>query len=458
LIRITLLFPLVYAVRKIDNMGVVYPYNMDTQESSTIMGSKIYKMIEDLFPICRSITGEGVRKTLKIIKNKIPVDIVEVPSGTKIFDWEIPMEWNVNDAYVSDETGKKVIDFNKNNLHLVGYSIPVAKTMDLDELNQHLYSIESLPHAIPYVTSYYKERWGFCISHSERLNLKPGKYKVYIDSELKKGSLTYGELVIPGETEKEVFFSTYLCHPSMANNELSGPSVTTYLAKWILKEPRKYTYRIIFIPETIGSLTYLSKNLKTMKKNIIAGFNVTCVGDERAVSFLPSRKGNTLADKVALNVLSFSHPGFKKYSFLDRGSDERQYCSPGVDLPVVSIMKSKYGTYPEYHTSLDNLQFITPNGLRESYELLKKCVNLLESNKIYKIKCLGEPQLGRRGLYPTISSRDSGSEARDIMNVIAYADGNNDLIEISNKIILPFWEILPIIDKLIKNDLFEIIE
>jgi len=269
------------------------------------IGKEMYELVKRLFPICRSITGNGVRETLKIIQEYIPIEIYEVPTGTKVFDWTVPKEWNIKDAYVMDANGNKIIDFKKNNLHVLGYSIPVNKALSLSELQEHLYSLPEQPEAIPYVTSYYKERWGFCIAHKDRELLKEGEYKVFIDSELKDGSLTYGELIIPGKSENEVFLSTYICHPSMANNELSGPAVTTFLTKWILSKQRRNTYRIIFIPETIGSITYLSKNLEVMKKNVIAGFNVSCVGDDKVYSYLPTRKGDTYADKIALNILSF---------------------------------------------------------------------------------------------------------------------------------------------------------
>ncbi len=421
-------------------------------------GQQMYALIKELFPICRSITGNGVRKTLQIIGEHIPVKVYEVPTGTKVFDWVVPKEWNIRDAYVMDDLGQKIVDFKKNNLHLVGYSVPVNTTVTLSQLQEHLYSLPDQPEAVPYVTSYYEERWGFCIAHKDRKKLKDIKYRVCIDSELKEGALTYGELIIQGESDKEVFLSTYICHPSLANNELSGPSVTTFLAKWLLSKPRRYSYRVIFIPETIGSIAYLSKNLKVMKKNIIAGFNITCVGDDRAYSYLPSRNGHTYADKAALNVLSFKHPDFIKWSFLDRGSDERQYNSPGVDLPVCSVMRSKYGAYPQYHTSLDNPAFISPQGLTGSYDTLKECLMLIEENHKYKINCLGEPQLAKRGLYPTISTITSANEVKHMMDFIAYADGENDLIAVSNKINVPVRELYPIIEKLMKADLLTAVD
>jgi len=418
-------------------------------------GLFMHRLMTRLFPICRSITGDGVRQTLRILQEHIPLQIFEVPSGTKVFDWTVPKEWNVRDAFVIDPRGRKVIDFKKSNLHVLGYAVPVDMSLPLSALQKHLYSLENQPDAIPWITSVYEERWGFCLTHNERMRLEEGTYRVVIDSELKNGSLTYGEVIIPGASDKEIFISTYVCHPSMANNELSGPVVATMLAKWIASAPRRFTYRIILIPETIGSITYLSRNLESMKKNIVAGFNLTCVGDERAYSFLPSRNGSTLADKTALNVLRSKHPEFKHYSFLDRGSDERQYCSPGVDLPVISLMRTKYREFPEYHTSLDDLEFVTPAGLEGSFELHRDCIELLERNRTYKVRCLGEPQLGVRGLYPTVATKESHRQVIDMLNFIAYADGMNDLIDVSNIIHVPVPDLYPIVEKLVAANLLD---
>ncbi len=269
-----------------------------------------------------------------------------------------------------------------------------------------------------------------------------------IDSELKDGYLTYAELRLPGERKEEIFLSTYVCHPSMANNELSGPTVTTFLAKWLLSQKRKYSYRIVFIPETIGSITYLSRNLDEMKRRIIAGYNVTCVGDDRSYSFLPSRQEDSLSDRAALHVLKHLHPDFVRYTYLDRGSDERQYCAPGVDLPVASVMRSKYGTYPEYHTSLDDLKLVTPSGLQGAYEVLCKCIECIETDERLKVTIQCEPQLGKRGLYPTLSSKQTGAQVRDMMNLIAYCDGKRTLLEIAEKIYVPMWDLIPIAEML----------
>ena len=424
------------------------------------LGEEMHGLCQELFPICRSITGNGFRQSLAILQKHVPsMNKIEVPTGTMCFDWEVPKEWNIKDAYIITPSGNKICDFKKSNLHVVGYSTPINKVIDYDELQEHLYSLPEQPDAIPYITSYYKERWGFCITQKEREQLTSGEYRVFIDSELSNGSLTYGELIIPGESEKEIFISSYLCHPSMANNELSGPVVSTFLAKWISElDNRKYTYRIIIIPETIGSITYLSRNYQSLQRNVVAGFNVTCIGDERAYSYLPSRQGDTISDRASLHVLKHLQPEFVSYSFLDRGSDERQYCSPGIDLPVCSIMRTKYGRYPEYHTSLDDLNLVTPTGLLGGYEVLKRAIECLEMDELLTSTVLCEPQLGKRGLYPTISTKNSGSEVRDMMNFLAYCDGSSSNLEIAEKINVPLWELKETIDKLKKEGVLKTVE
>jgi aminopeptidase-like protein len=419
----------------------------------------IYRLCEVLWPITRSITGNGVRETLSIIQQEISnLTIHEVPTGTQCFDWKIPKEWNIKDAYIIDPDGKKIIDFQDSNLHVVSYSTPINQTVPLAELQEHLYSLPEQPNAIPYVTSYYEERWGFCLTENQRKTLKEGNYQVCINSELSDGSLTYGELIIHGKSEKEVFLSTYVCHPSMANNELSGPAVTTYLAKWIKSQPREYTYRIIFIPETIGSICYLSKNIDAMKKNIVAGYNISCVGDDNAYSYLPSRNENTISDRVALHVLENLHLDFVKYSYLDRGSDERQYCSPGVDLPIASVMRTKYGEYREYHTSLDNLDYISSRGLYGAYKVLTKCIECIECNKIYKAAILCEPQMGRRNLRPTLGASTSmATDVKLMSNILVYADGEYDLLDMANKFNISIFELLESVDILVKEGLLECI-
>jgi len=418
------------------------------------VGDQIYDLLKRLWPINRSITGKGVRDSLEILKEYIPdIKIFEIPTGTKVFDWIVPNEWNAREAWIEDPNGRRIVDFSENNLHLIGYSLPINKKISLDELQEHLFSLPNQPSAIPYITSYYEKRWGFCLRHHDRQNLVPGIYHVYIDTTIAPGFLTYGELVIPGETDKEIFISTYICHPSMANNELSGPCVATYLARWLLEKSfKRYTYRIVFIPETIGSITYLYQNMPYLKKHVIAGFNLTCIGDDRCYSYLPSRNGNTLSDQAAQHVLSHYAPDFKKYDYLQRGSDERQYCSPGVDLPIVSIMRSKYCEYPEYHTSLDDLTLVTPSGLYGGYSIMCKTIDAIECNTLPRVTYLCEPQLGRRGLYPTLSQKRtdlfSFKTVKIMMDCLAYCDGFHSLLDIAEIIKTPIWVLAPIYIKL----------
>ena len=408
---------------------------------------QIYDFLKELFPICRSIMGEGNRETLRLIQKHIPIKIHEVPTGYQAYDWEVPQEWNIRGAHILDPEGKKIIDFKNNNLHVVGYSMPVNKEISLEELQKHLYSVPDIPDAIPYITSYYEPRWGFCMTDKQRRGLKEGKYKVCIDSSLEDGSLSYGELIIPGETKEEVLITTYICHPSMANNECSGPAITTFLVKWLLEKKRKYTYRVVFAPETIGAIVYISKNYNDLINNVIAGFNMTCVGDNNNYSLIPSRKGNTLTDKVARHVMDNFVDSYKEYSFLTKGSDERQYCHPKVDLPLVSLMRTKYGTYPEYHTSLDNLDFISEDGLAGAFKINKLCLEALEHNDIYENCITCEFKISKRGLVPknwrsrhADSNYDLKKYIRDMMNVLFYCDGEHDLIDLANRVDLNFKE------------------
>ncbi len=420
------------------------------------IGVKIHNLATQLGGINRSITGDGVRKTLSILDGHVKDLVVfEVASGTQVLDWVVPKEWSIVSGYILTPSGRKICDFNENNLHVVGYSTPVDDSISLEELNKHLYSLSDQTDSIPYVTSYYEERWGFCLSHKQRMLLEEGTYKVKIDSCLFDGHLTYGELIIKGDTDKEVLISTYICHPSMANNELSGPVVVTYLAKWLQSlQSTKYTYRIIFIPETIGSIAYLSKNINQMQEKIIAGFNVSCVGDNRSYSYLPSRNGKTLSDKVAKHILKWTDPNYVTYSWSERGSDERQYCAPGIDLPIASIMRTKYGKYPEYHTSLDDLKnVVTPDGLEGGSEALRLSIEAIENICYPRVTVLGEPQLGKRGLFPTISTKKSASESRLLMELITWSDGSHSLLEIAEKCNAPIWKLYPLIKKLQTHNL-----
>ena len=385
----------------------------------------MHQWATELFPICRSITGNGLRESLRYIGSLIPgFEIQEIPSGSKVFDWVVPDEWNITDAYIENSSGVRVIDFINNNLHVVNYSTAVDTTLTRAELEQHLHTHPYSETAIPYVTSYYSPRWGFCLSQNQKQLLGDGPFHVVINSSHTKGSLSYGDVVIKGESEEEILISTYLCHPSMANNELSGPVVAAALARSVLEMDRRhYTYRFVFIPETIGSIAYLSKHLEHLKKTMRAGWVLTCIGDERAYSFLPSRNGNTLADRVSKQMINGSNEQFVFYSYLDRGSDERQYCSPHVDLPVASLMRSKYGTYTEYHSSLDDLNLVTPAGLQGGLNMMKSVVKILENEKRWNSSTACEAQLGKRGLYPSLSTAESAKEVAGLVNVLAYCDG-----------------------------------
>jgi len=417
--------------------------------------NEIYNFLSKLFPINRSISGSGVIETLQLIKGVVPeLKIKSIPTGTTVYDWEIPEVWNVNEAFIKNENGIKVVDFNKNNLHLVGYSTPINQLMSKSELLPHLFFIQDVPDAIPYVTSYYKKNWGFCISKNQLANLGEGPFEVLIDSNFSSGNLTYGEVIIPGTTDEEILLSTYICHPSMANDNLSGPVILAYILKWLATiKDRKYTYRAVFIPETIGSIYYINKNIEILKNKVRAGFVLTCLGDERNYSYLKSRSGNTLTDKVAMKVLKDLNVDFSIYPFTENGSDERQYCFPGVDLPIGLLMKSKFGEYPEYHTSLDNLNLVTKKGITDGFELIKAAIYTLESNEIYKINTICEPFLGKRNLYPEISTRNSQYQVRDRMNVIAHLDGSKDLLDISDICNIKFKDTVDILNSLIDNNL-----
>ena len=390
-----------------------------------IEGKRMIRLAEELWPLNRSLSGEGTRESLRILKRELSnLEISKFQSGSQVFDWVVPPEWNCYEAYILSPDGRKICDFSNNNLHLVGYSEPIEASVTLAELQEHLFSLPDQPNAIPYVTSYYKRNWGFCLAEQDRRLLVEGEYKVIIRSEFSNSGLDYGELVIPGISDREVFFSTYLCHPSLANNELSGPVLAVQLAKHLQKMDNFYTYRFIFIPETIGSIAYMASNLSDMKKNMLAGFVLTCLGDERAYSYIPSRKGGTIADLAALST--FQELGISPilYGWQDRGSDERQYCSPGADLPVCSVTRSKYGTYPEYHTSLDTLgEVVTIDGLQGSFDFYLALISKLDTQRFPRMTVVGEPQLGKRGLYPNTSIKDAYADVRSVMDFISMLDG-----------------------------------
>ena len=418
-------------------------------------GKTMYALADRMFPICRSITGNGFRESLEMLREAVPeMKVYEVPTGTEVFDWTVPKEWNIRGGGIYRLNGDKVIDFKDSNLHIVGYSLPIDKVVSREELMEHVYTMPDQPDWIPYVTSYYKERWGFCMSENQKQTMTDDEYHVVIDSSLEDGSLTYGELIIPGQTEDEVLITTYLCHPSMANDELSGPVVMTELIKYVQQmKDRRYTYRFVINPETIGAITYISRNLDALLKNVKAGFVLSCVGDDRTYSYIATKYGDTLADRVLKNVLQFHFPEYHQYSFLYRGSDERQYGSAGVNLPVCGFCRSKYTQFPEYHTSADNMDLISPEGLQGAYDVMVKVIMALENNYYYAMTCQCEPQLGKRGLYPTISYKGSHDDVNVIRDFTAYADGSHDLIDVSNIINVPINVLIDIKNKLQANDL-----
>jgi aminopeptidase-like protein len=399
-------------------------------------GASMFELAQELWPLNRSLTGAGNRETLAILKRDFPELVIhEVPSGTEAFDWTVPDEWAIRAGWIKAPSGEVLCDFMENNLHVVGYSEPVHTTIPLAELQEHLYSLPEQPDAIPYVTSYYNRHWGFCLTEEHRAQLEDGDYEVFIDSELSAGSLSYGEIIIQGDEPSEVLLSTYICHPSMANNELSGVVLALQLAKWLAALPsRKHTYRILFVPETIGPIVYLSKHLEHLRKHVIAGYVLTCVGDDRSYSYIPSRNGETLADKVALHVLKHLDPNFNHYTWAERQSDERQYCAPHVDLPVASMMRTKYGSYPEYHTSLDTLgAVVTPQGLAGAMLAYMRAIQILELDFYPVVTTICEPQLGKRDLYPKISKKGNYENTLLMRNVLSWSDGGHLVSDIAQK-------------------------
>ena len=418
---------------------------------SEAIGQAIHGFARALWPLPRSISGEGLRATLRAIQARLPaLELVEVASGTQVLDWIVPDEWRIGEAWIEAPDGSRIVDVARNNLHVVGYSTAVDAVLPLAELQHHLHSLPDQPDAIPYVTSYYQRRWGFCLSQRQREALVEGDYRVRIDAAHVAGAITLGELLIPGESAQEILLSSYCCHPSMANNELSGPCLLTWLARWIDALPRRrYSYRIVFVPEMIGSIAYLDRHRAAMRARTIAGFNLSCVGDERAWSYLPSRHGDTLADRVARHVLGQLAPDYRRYHWRDRGSDESNYCAPGIDLPVASVMRSKYGSYPEYHTSLDDLDtVVTPRGLAQSFALYRRMIEALEQHCHPVAQVLGEPQLGRRGLYPSLSVKGSTASVRTLLDLISMADGRTALVDIADACGVPVWELAAMLERL----------
>jgi aminopeptidase-like protein len=418
------------------------------------IGKEMHHLISELYPICRSITGEGVRRTLDLVQRHVPLEVHEVPSGTKVFDWTVPPEWNIQDAYVKNAKGERIVDFKKSNLHVVGYSAPVNKMVSLKELKSHLFTLPDYPDWIPYRTSYYKETWGFCLSHRQWSSLREEEYDVCIDSSLKAGHLSYGEFYLQGATTDEILISCHVCHPSLCNDNLSGIALATFLAKALTPASRRYSYRFLFIPGTIGSITWLCLNESNVSR-IKHGLVVTGVGDSGKPVYKKSRRGNAEIDKAFAHVLKHSGGDYEIIDFFPYGYDERQYCSPGFNLPVGCLMRTPHGQYPEYHTSADNLDFVQPPCLADSFAKTAAALHVIENNRTYinlNPKC--EPQLGRRGLYQMIGGhQDAKSREMAMLWVLNLADGNHNLLDIADKSGLEFSFVKDSADLLAKHGL-----
>ncbi|MBE0656969.1 MAG: DUF4910 domain-containing protein [Bryobacteraceae bacterium] len=416
-------------------------------------GQGLHDFAASLFPICRSITGDGVRQTLARLGERLPLEVVEVPSGTPVLDWTVPSEWNICDAYIRDAAGRKVVDFREHNLHVVNYSIPVRAKLPLTELKKHLFSLPDHPAWIPYRTSYYQESWGFCLTHRQLESLADGEYEVCIDSTLQAGSLTYGECVLPGTSDEEVLVSCHVCHPSLANDNLSGIVVAAALAELLRGTAHRFTYRFLFIPGTIGAITWLARNHDAVGR-IRHGLVLTCVGDSGGFHYKKSRRGGAEIDRATAHILHHQSEGAKILDFSPYGYDERQYCSPGYDLPVGCLMRSVWGTFPEYHTSADNLDFLKAEALAESLQVCAGIFDVIENNHTYRnLKPHGEPQLGKRNLYRSVG----GTNPKQIMLarlwVLNLSDGTNSLLDIAERSGLPFNEIRHAAESLMNADL-----
>jgi len=408
-------------------------------EATPDIGKAMYRLIERLYPICRSITGDGVRESLAIVGEHVPLQVHEVPSGTPVLDWTVPKEWNIRDAYVKDASGRRVIDFRRSNLHVLGYSAPVRRRMSLAELRPHLHTLPDYPDWIPYRTSYYKENWGFCLAHNALRALPDGEYEVVIDSTLTDGALTYGELVLPGEQQEEFLLSCHVCHPSMCNDNLSGIALATFLAtRLAARRARRYTYRFLFIPGTIGSITWLARNEQSAKR-VRHGLVINCVGDGGPFNYKRSRRGDAEIDRAAANVLRHCGRAHDVFDFFPYGYDERQYCSPGFDMPVGALSRTTHGHYPQYHTSADDLGFVRPEPLAESLELYETVIDAIEQNRRYRnLNPKGEPQLGRRGLYGAFGAGMRSEDEMAVFWVLNLSDGEHDLLGVAERAGMPF--------------------
>jgi aminopeptidase-like protein len=421
------------------------------------VGRELHRFASELYPICRSITGDGIRRTLSMIGSRIPLKTHEVPTGTPVFDWTVPKEWNIRDAYIKGPDGRRVVDFQKCNLHVVNYSTPVHKTMSLGELKPHLHSIPQNPDWIPYRTSYYKQDWGFCLSHKELLALRDGEYEVSIDSSLEDGQLTYGECYVPGRSSDEVLISCHACHPSLANDNLSGLTVATSLARILSGTDLRYSYRFLFLPGTIGAITWLARNREAAGR-IRHGLVLTGIGDPGGFHYKRSRQGSAQIDRVAAHVLGHESGSAEILDFSPYGYDERQYCSPGFNLAVGCLMRSVWGSYPEYHTSADNLEFIRPTQLAGSLRVCTAIVDVLEHNRRYiNLNPYCEPQLGRRNLYRSTGGEAIPEEINARLWVLNLSDGEHSLLDIAERSGLGFASVCEAADLLLENQLLSLV-
>ncbi|WP_353063318.1 DUF4910 domain-containing protein [Tunturibacter psychrotolerans] len=409
------------------------------QQTLAESGQKLHQFAAELYPICRSITGDGIRRTLAMIGDRIPLQISEVATGTAVFDWTVPKEWNIRDAYIKDSAGRRVVDFRENNLHVLNYSTPIHATLSLSKLKEHLFTLPEHPDRIPYRTSYYSPKWGFCLTHKQMLALDEDGYEVCIDTTVEDGYLTYGESYLPGQSSEEVLFSVHSCHPSLANDNLSGLTVATSLARLLADIDRRYSYRFLFIPGTIGAITWLAQNTEASKR-VRHGLVLTCVGDAGGFHYKRSRRGDAEIDRAAAHVLRHCEEPAEVLDFSPYGYDERQYCSPGFNLPVGCLMRSVWGTFSEYHTSADNLDFIQPDSLAKSLRACVAIVNVLEDNRRYVNQSpYCEPQLGKRNLYRTTGGDSIGTEINARLWVLNLSDGGHSLLDIAERSNIPFF-------------------
>jgi aminopeptidase-like protein len=427
----------------------------DPSPAPEALGPALLELIEKLYPICRSITGEGVRETLRILSSYFDLEIQEVPSGTEVLDWTVPREWNIRDAWIKNQQGERVVDFRKHNLHVVSYSTPIRASMSLDQLRPHLHTLPEQPELIPYRTSYYQENWGFCLSQRVLDALTPGDYEVCIDSSLEAGSLTYGEVVLPGASKDEILISTHVCHPSLCDDNLSGIAISIFLARELARRKRRLSVRFLYAPGTIGAITWLAQNRETASR-VRHGMTLTCLGDQNQFTYKRTVNGDASVDRAAELVLGASGRPHQIIDFFPYGYDERQYNSPGFRLAVGSLMRGRHGQFPEYHTSADNLAFIGTEQLLDSYRTVKEIVLALDGDQVYKnLAPYGEPQLGRRGLYRALGGTNVPNLQFAMLWVLNLSDGRSGLIDIARRAGLPFESIRTAADLLVESGLLE---